>query len=579
LGPQGQHKHEIPMLSLEKAYTPQELEKWLKTFNGSDVIVTPKFDGCACHLGADPQGIEGYTRGNGKIGEVIPLLNLLEIVGIARPMPIGLQVRGEIVLPLSKFRTLPDQTKHPRNLASGALKAHKPDKIRELQLTFYAYRLMKGGPVCATEMQELDYLHGVGFNVVPYSVVRADVPSIMAVVEGWVQRMPSLDYMIDGIVLKVATKAKQDMGATSHHPKNSISYKGGFSLDSGISVVREIEHSVGRTGTITPVALLDPVDVGGTTISRVTVHNWNILRDLQLTIGSRVKVVRSGGVIPQIVGVLDGKGPYLPPAFCPKCGSDAGMDDSGFLTCHNNTGGCEASVSRSIQHYTKTLEIDGFGPAIVDQLVEAGLVTKISDLYNLKMGDVSRMKKMGLRSEQILLHNLREKASVPLSLFLQALGIPNVGTGTAERVSRTLKTIGAVMEVTDPGQLTCIRDVGELTAREIVRWVGCNQDEVDRILVHVDVTSEAETTPVPTGLPLSGKSFVFTGAVPGMTREQASARVQALGGIVKDSVTKDLGYLVVSGDRKSSKWEKAEKLQACGSTVQIINDSVFLHML
>jgi len=565
------------MLSLDKAYTPQEIDKWLKTFTGSDVIITPKMDGVAVHLEAEPQGILGYTRGNGKIGESIDLLHILEFRGLARPMPIDLQVRGEVVVPLHIYRTL-GTDKHPRNLSSGALKAHNPDKVRELGLTLYVYTLLHGGPALATEMQELEYLKSVGFNTVPYSVVHADTPSIVAVIEGWILEMPSLDYMIDGIVLKVATKDKQGMGATSHHPKNSISYKGGFSTEFGLTTVVSIEHSVGRTGTITPVALVSPVDVGGTTISRVTVHNWSILRDLGITVGSRVKIVRSGGVIPQIVGILDGKGVYLPPAYCPKCGSDTSMDESGFLTCCNNTGGCEATVSRTIQHYTKLLEIDGFGPAIVDQLVEAGKIAKISDLYLLKMGDISSLKKMGQRSEQILLHNLREKASVPLPAFLQAMGIPSVGTGTAERISKKFKTIDGIMRATVE-QLLSVRDVGEKTAQEIVRWTSSNQEEIDRILTYIEVSPEQEEKPPVVGLPLSGKSFVFTGPLPGMTRAQATARVTSLGGSVRDSVSSDLSFLVASGEQKSSKFLKAEKLRASGSSLRIINDSEFLGML
>jgi DNA ligase (NAD+) len=608
--------HERPMLSLEKCTTAEEFAAWFKgiyaTVHGrpnnakvsaaevqhwaatsadARLVVTPKIDGLACSLrfGADGRLRMAATRGDGRVGEDVTLHarqigNLPEqLTWPAGVAPSELEVRGEVYLPLSAFAAVAGQFANPRNLAAGTLKAKDNPAIPPSELRFFAYDLPSVD--LPSKSQKLALAAALGLTPAPATQVTADRAA--AWFEGEAARRGEWDHEADGLVFELDdTVLVQRLGITAHHPRGAIAWK--FATDSGVTVLREVEWSVARTGTITPVAQVAPVVLSGATVTRATLHNVSTLKRLGLRVGDRVELVRRGGVIPHVERVVEaGQGDGIaPPAHCPSCGGPTRLqvrDDRHppveVLLCAQPEQ-CTAARHRQVVHFCQTLELEGFGDKVIDALMERGLVTDAADLYTLQAGDLVGLPRFGETMVQNLLKQVAAKRQVVLADFLCALGIPALGKQTAMLLASRgdLATLRAMRQE----DLAALHSLGDTTARTLVQGLAERAALIDRLLAQVTVAA-----PLAGGAmagPLAGEVIVFTGTLTRMGRRDAQQQVVKLGGLAADAVTAETTLLVVGGDElesanPSSKLKKARKVQAQGGAIAIVAEEAFWQRL
>ncbi|MFH1532238.1 MAG: NAD-dependent DNA ligase LigA, partial [Pseudomonadota bacterium] len=434
--------HRQPMLSLDKCYSGEELDKWAARFEG-EVVESPKVDGMAISLRYHDRGELSLaaTRGDGLRGEEVTA-NALTIADIPNRIPRGgVEVRGEVFMRRSVFARYADSFANPRNLAAGALKQKDPERTAEYGLSFFAYDLI--GAEQETEVDKLEELRGYGFSPVEYRLYgRGDL------LEGYayfVARRDELDYEIDGVVCK-ANRVDQQLrlGSTAHHPRYAIAYK--MQGESAVSRLVEVEWSVSRTGAITPVAVVEPVVLSGATISRASLHNWGIVRKMGLTEGSDLTMMRRGGVIPKVELVArQGSGPPVePPASCPACGAPSRLDHD-FVFC-SAPDSCRTSRIGALEHYVKVIDCEGFGRALLEQLYERGLAREPADLYSLELEDLLSLERVGEKLARKLLSRIESCRNLPLGVFLRALGLEELGrhvAGILEERYRSFEEVAA----------------------------------------------------------------------------------------------------------------------------------------
>ncbi len=609
--------HKRPMLSLEKCNTPDEFNAWLRgicaTLTGKPnnakalppedvaawagqspqawLVLTPKIDGLACaiHYDADGKLKLAATRGDGEVGENVTH-SLKQVGGVPNALTDGLfwphgelEVRGEVYLPLSAFQTVADQFANPRNLAAGVLKAKENPALAPSFLRFFAYDVL--GPELPTETAKLALLARLGFTPAPHARIRPTHAHVAFA--QWVERRPTEDFEADGVVLKLddATLAAR-LGLTAHHPRNAIAWK--FIAESGLTTLLDVEWSVARTGTITPVAIVAPVQLSGAAVSRATLHNVSNLRRLGLQIGDTVELVRRGGVIPHVENTKGGGHlAIVPPVHCPSCGSPTRLDQTlnkatgkttELLAC-TTPEQCIASRSRKLLHFCATLELDGFGEKVIDALLAAGLVTDAADLYTLQAGDLEELPRVGKILAQKLVSEVARARVVDLALFLRALGIETLGKHAA-MILADRWTFDELRRL-EVAEIAELHSLGEITAQQIVVGLREQAALIDRLLVHVRL--ERRASQVGEG-PLAGQVIVFTGTLTRMKRSDAQARVVKLGGLAGDSVTAETTTLVVGADEldsatPSSKLKKARKLRETGDKPAIVGEAAFWQKL
>jgi DNA ligase (NAD+) len=600
-------RHARPMLSLEKCNTPGEFDAWLKgaavtltgrshqSLTGAELdawamgaqarlVATPKVDGLACslHYGADGRLTLAATRGDGTIGENVTH-NARQMTAIPQQVLHGpLEVRGEIYLPLSTFRTVADQYANPRNLAAGTLKSKERPALPPDQLRFFAYDLL--GPDVASESEKLRQAAELGFAPAPW---RACQPAeAAAIVRQFADEREALDYEADGVVLKFDDVAVQErLGLTAHHPRGAVAWK--FAVEAGQSTLEDIEWSVSRTGTITPVAIVAPVVLSGASVTRATLHNVSNLRRLGLQIGDRVELVRRGGVIPHLERTLGGGGALVePPGKCPSCGAPAveqlsvrkvgGDEVRTIVLCCSQPQQCSVARHRQILHYASTLEIEGLGEKVLDLLLEQGLVRDAADLYTLQAGDLLALPSFAELKAANLLKQIDKARSVPLPMLLVALGIDHLGKHAAQMLAARWSL--AELRERRVEEIGALHSLGEVTARRIHDGLREAAPLLDRLLAHVAVVQPSAQA-AGSG-PLAGQVVVFTGKLERMGRRDAQQRVQKLGGLAGDSVTTETTLLVVGADEldaatPSSKLKKARKLQEAGGAIEILPEADF----
>jgi DNA ligase (NAD+) len=575
------------MLSLDKCYTEDELLRWYARFEGP-AVVTHKIDGLAVSLRYDGSGALqlAATRGDGVTGEVITA-NLRRVAGVPqqlRPGTGSVEVRGEAYMPLSVFHArYAGQFANPRNLAAGALKQKNPERTAEYGLRFLAYDLT-GDSRTTTEADELALLHELGFEVPDWAIATAD--SAQQAFETLRASREALDFETDGVVFKVNDLAQQDsLGNTAHHPRGAIAYK--YQGESGFSRLRGIEWSVSRTGAINPVALIEPVSLSGVTVGRVSLHNLGIMERLgagaPMRVGSRLLVTRRGGVIPHVEQVVDaGDGePLSVPGTCPSCGGEAYRRDD-FLFAHHAPD-CVTAASRRLLHFAAAIDLEGFGPRLVEQLLERGLVREPADFFALSTADLRDLDRMGERSAEKLVASVAARATLRFSTFLAALGIPEVGAQVARSLEREFSSLDDLLDASEE-RLTSIAGIGPSMSASIRCFSGQNRDWVTRLASVVRLGWPAVA---PDAGPLAGQRFVFTGKLETLERSAAQERVRALGGLTPSSVSSEVDFLVIGDDdhakllegRMSSKLSKAVALRDAGSRIQIIPEREFLAML
>jgi DNA ligase (NAD+) len=570
--------HKERMLSLDKVYAEPDLAEWATSFEG-DVVVTPKFDGIACslHYGKDGKLEVAATRGDGQVGDDITK-NALEIKDIPAKVKSGggaLEVRGEIYMRLSVFARYQAEGKsNPRNLTAGAIKQKDAKKSAAYELSFAAYDLL--GTDETSQVAELARLVALGFPKVDFLVEER--ANVFKGYEEFARLRPTLDYEIDGVVFKVnEIKEQRRLGVTSHHPRYALAYK--FQGDSGLSVLRQVEWSVARTGAITPVAIVDPVFLSGVSVSRASLHNVAFIAKLGLTLGAKVTLVRRGGVIPNVEGVVEaGAEPVVVPEACPSCGSPV-VRERDFLYC-TTPRTCKSAIVGQLSHYAATCDILGFGDKILEGCFDAKLLRAPADFYTLKWEDLLKLERSGEKVAKKLVTEVDKKRSLDLKTFLRALGVAELGKHVSALLADRYPTLDAVLALTE-ADLAGTHSIGDTIAHAVVSGLAEMRPAIDELRKYVTITVPVADE-AGGAKPLAGKSFVFTGKMLTLSRSEAEQRVRALGGAVLSGVTKSLTFLVQGQEKdggKSTKQKAAEKLAAAGEPIRVLSETEVLAML
>ena len=578
--------HRMPMLSLNNAFEEAELiafDKRIREAIGLDSIkyaVEPKFDGLAITLTYE-NGVfvQGATRGDGYTGENVTH-NLRTIKSIPSRLfgknpPKLLEVRGEVLMFKRDFERLnetqADKSEklfaNPRNAAAGSLRQLDPNIAAKRPLSFFAYGLgaSNGAPIFESHSESMDYLSSLHLPVSNQRAVVQGVTGLLRYYQQIGEQRASLPFDIDGVVYKVNKLSQQDeLGFVSRAPRWAIAHK--FPAEEAFTVVEDITVQVGRTGAITPVARLKPVFVGGVTVTNATLHNEDEVRRKDVHIGDTVSVRRAGDVIPEVVAVVLEKRPssaraFVMPQVCPECGSHIiKLENEAVARC---TGGlvCPAQRKQAIIHFTsrRALDIEGLGDKLVDQLVEANVVHTLADIYQLDKATLANLDRMAEKSADNILVALNKSKQTTLARFVYGLGIRNVGEATAKELARYFGNLNALMAA-DIQNLQQVSDIGPIVAESLVQFFAePHNQEVIAKLTQLGITwLDSEGQSQQQG-EFSGKTFVLTGGLPNLSRDQAKALIEAVGAKVSGSVSKKTDF-VIAGKDAGSKLDKAQSL-------------------
>ncbi|HLI30834.1 MAG TPA: NAD-dependent DNA ligase LigA, partial [Terriglobia bacterium] len=576
-------RHQVPMLSLENTYSLDELREFdrrVRDLTGSesvDYVGELKLDGLSLALTYE-NGVltRGVTRGDGMIGEnVTPNVKTIRSVPLkieskrleAAGVPGRFEVRGEVIMPHSAFERLNAQREeagepkfaNPRNSAAGTMRLLDSRIVAQRSLDmFHYYLLVDAKPLFPKHSQALDALDRLGFKVNPHWRSCRSFEELADYISGWENRRDSLKYEIDGIVVKVDnTQLWNELGNTAKSPRWAIAYK--YPARQATTLVRKIRAQVGRTGVLTPVADLEPVDVGGVTVSHATLHNMDEIERLGVHEGDMVLIQRAGEVIPQIIKVVkrapDGREFHMPEK-CPVCGGDV-FRAKGEAAYRCVNAACPARLKESLLHFAgrRAMNIDGLGEAIVDQLVDQGLVKDAAGLYSLTEEQLAELDRMGKKSAANLVAEIESSKQADLGRVLFALGIPFVGERTARLLADHFDSIDTL--ATAPREeLEQIPEIGPKTAAGIAEFFSETRNrEVLARLRTAGVRFERGRTAKQGSQPLAGKQFVLTGTLPHFSRDEAASAISEAGGRVTGSVSKKTDYVVV-GEDPGSKLEK-----------------------
>jgi DNA ligase (NAD+) len=589
-------KHLAPMLSLDNAFEEAELRAFDERVRRAlgvekvEYYVELKFDGLSMSLTYENGSLQvAATRGDGYTGEVVTE-NARTVRGIPFRLqadrPGVLEVRGEIVMLKSVFEEVnlrraergEQVLANPRNAASGGMRQKDSRLAAERKLNFFAYSLGAGPRLAPTQSETLAELRRLGFAVRSEASVHAGIEGVLAYLREAEKERDALPFGIDGVVVKVNDLAQQDeLGSTARGPRWAIAFK--FPAEQSFTSVREIWPSVGRTGVVTPIAELEPVSVGGVTISRATLHNYEELRRKDVREGDVVIVQRAGDVIPEVVGpVLDRRQGELPqpqpPVECPECGAKL-VREEGFvaLVCPNKA--CPAQVSAKIIHFASrgAMDIEGLGDRIVNRLLELKFLADIPSIYELKdrREELIGLERMGEQSVHNLLDRIEDSKTRPLDRFLYGLGIRFVGDKGARDLAQHFRSLEALRGA-DYEKLTDVPEVGPRTASEIETWFEdeTNQAMLDR-LYELGVRPTEPVAPI--GDLFAGQTAVFTGKLERFSREAAEELVSRLGGKAAGSVSKNTSFLV-AGPGAGSKLDKAQQLG-----IRVLSEDEVLELL
>ncbi len=582
--------HEVPLMSLLDAFSFAELldfdQRVQKEVETPEYAVELKIDGLSVAL-EYREGIfvRGATRGDGMIGEDVTS-NLMTIGDIPKILssPVNITVRGEVYMPRESFEALNAQRladeqplfANPRNAAAGSLRQLNSEITATRKLSIFVFNVQKGDRRFANHQESLDYLKELGFPVSPYYTVFNSMTAAFTEVERFAEMRDKLPFDIDGAVIKVNDFTQRDvLGQTSKFPKWAIAYK--YPPEQKETTLKDIVIQVGRTGVLTPNAVLEPIRLSGSTVSRATLNNRNFIRDLDIRIGDRVIVQKAGDIIPEIVRVNRSKRngtetPYTMPTHCPACGSAVVEDEHGIaLRCENLD--CPAQIFRRILHFVSkdAMDIDGLGPAVIRQLLDEGLIADVSDLYRLKTDDLSALERMGDKSAENLVSAIEKSKTASLDRLIHALGIRNIGKVAAKTLADAFGTMDALLAADDE-VLLALDDFGEIMA-DSVRTYLIDEDNLALISRLRELGLNMSQPVSETGTKFAGKTFVLTGTLQTMTRSQAGALIAQAGGKVASSVSKKTDFVVV-GENAGSKETKARNL---GLT--ILDESTFLEMI
>ncbi|EIN6340648.1 NAD-dependent DNA ligase LigA [Vibrio parahaemolyticus] len=580
--------HEVPMLSLDNVFDDSELDSFHKRAQdriGGESIkqycCEPKLDGLAVSLLYE-NGIlvQAATRGDGTTGENITenvrTINAIPLKLRGDDWPARLEVRGEVFMPKAGFEKLNELARqkgekvfvNPRNAAAGSLRQLDSRITASRPLSFYAYSVgvVQGADLAASHYERFLQIKSWGLPMCPETKRVDSLADVKTYYQDILQRRDALPYEIDGVVIKIDDIAVQErLGFVARAPRWAIAYK--FPAQEEITTLNEVEFQVGRTGAITPVAKLEPVFVGGVTVSNATLHNADEIERLQVKIGDQVVIRRAGDVIPQVVSVIKERRPetardIIFPTQCPVCGSHVERIEGEAVT--RCTGGlvCQAQRKQALKHFVsrKALDVDGLGDKVIEQLVDREMVETPADLFKLSAGVLTVLERMGPKSAQNIVNALEKSKLTTLPRFLYSLGIREVGEATAANLAQHFKSLEAIQAATEE-QLIAVQDIGVVVAKHITTFFEeeKNQAVVQDLLVQGIHWPEVSAPEQGAELPLEGKTVVLTGTLSQLGRTEAKEALQSLGAKVTGSVSKKTDILF-AGENAGSKLTKAQEL-------------------
>ena len=581
-------RHAIPLYSLENAFGEGDLAKWEERWRriAGDVnaayVCELKIDGSSLALTYE-NGVlvRGATRGDGVAGEEItPNVRTIRSIPLRLhvddPPPV-VEVRGEAFLPLASFEQINQERSqagealfaNPRNAAAGTLRQLDARVVAKRKLDFFAYTLhVPGAPARSPKSQweVLQRLKQWGFRVNPEGALCESLAAVMAYCDRWSTERAQLPYLTDGVVVKLnAFALQEELGFTQKFPRWAIALK--YPAEEAPTIVEAISVNVGRTGAVTPLAEMRPVQLAGTTVARATLHNRDRVAELDIRVGDTVIIRKAGEIIPEVVRVLyelrpEQTQPFQMPTECPECGQPlVKPDDEAVTRCINAS--CPAIVRGSLEHWASrdALDINGLGEKLVLQLVEAGLVRSVADLYGLTVAQLVTLERMGQKSAEKLVQAIAASKQQPWERVLYGLGIRHVGSVNAQVLTTAFPSVAALATATVE-DIAAVYGIGTIIAQSLAQWFQnpANHDLIERLQTaglqfHTDLAQAA----TPQTTPLSGKTVVVTGTLPTLTRDEAKALIRQAGGKVTESVSKKTDYLVV-GEDAGSKLKKAQDL-------------------
>ena len=593
--------HKYPMLSLANTYSQEEIEDWLRKLPANvEIVCELKYDGLSISLWYENGTLtKALTRGDGTKGDNV-IDNIKTIAAIPQQIrtpeseiqtPEFLELRGEVLLSWAAFERLNKEREageeqlfaNPRNAASGTLKLQDPNEVARRGLTCYLYYMLGENLPANTHYDRLQIAKQWGFPISDAVKVCHSLEEVMAYIHYWDTERKNLPVATDGIVLKVNDLATQeDLGYTAKSPRWAIAYK--FPAEKQLTRLNAITYQVGRTGVVTPVANLEPVQLSGTTVQRATLHNEDFIRQLDIREGDMVWVEKGGEIIPKVVG-REEKGErreakdevYTFPTNCPECGAKlVRVEGEAAWRCPNESG-CPPQIKGKMEHFVsrKAMNIDGLGSETIDLLYSQGLLHNIADIYALQLDDIAKQERLGEKSAQNMLAGIEASKQVPWARVLFALGIRMVGETTAKKIARRFPSIDQLQWATVE-QLTAIEDVGEQIAKNIIAYFNDlgNLEIINRLReAGVQMESQEEEQAPQSDL-LQGKSIVVSGVFSLHSRDEYKAMIEANGGKNVGSVSKKTNFILAGENMGPEKRKKAEALG-----VSILTEEEFLQML
>ena len=585
------YTHPVPLMSLQDVFSLEELneflEKTLASEPAAEFSVEPKIDGLSVALEyVDGHFVRGATRGDGNVGEDVTenLKTIRSIPMTIENAPARLIVRGEVYMPKKSFEKLNQKQEeegkplfaNPRNAAAGSLRQLDPKIAAKRGLDILIFNIQLAvGMEFTTHAETLDYLKSLKFKVIPYKKL-SKVQKIDDYVLSINENREKLPCDIDGAVIKVNDLAQRDrMGATAKFPRWAVAYK--YPPEVKETVVEDIVIQVGRTGVLTPKAVVRPVRLAGTTVTNATLHNQDFITERDIRIGDTVHIRKAGEIVPEILDVVlpkrpEGTAPYHLPSSCPVCGAKVERDmDGAFIRC---TGAeCPAQLSRNIAHFVSrdAMDIEGLGASIVDALIEKGLIKSPADIYYLSLDELKSLWQKGGKAAEKLLKAIEASKQQDVSRLIYALGIRQVGAKAGKVLASAFGSLDGLMQATLE-ELTAVPDVGAVTAEYITAWFAQPQSQhmIERLRA-AGVNFESKR--VITDARFAGKTFVLTGALTKFTRDEATEKIELLGGKASGSVSKKTSFVVV-GENAGSKERKARELG-----IPILTEDDFLEMI
>ena len=592
------HRHLGRLLSLDKSQSVEELRAWegrvkrlIEQYNSEnseklekpEYVVEYKFDGLTLNLTYnDGYLIQGATRGNGEIGEaILPQIKTINSIPLSIDFKGTIEIQGEGLMPLSTLeeynKTAKDPLKNARNGAAGALRNLDPKVTAERKLIGYFYNVgYIEGKSFNTHMEMIDFLKGNKLPVNDYIKVYDNIEDVILEIERIGEERKSLDVLTDGVVIKINDmKTREALGYTQKFPRWAVAYK--FEAEEVTTKLIDVIWNVGRTGKVTPLAHLEPIDIGGVTVKRATLNNWDDILRKKVALGCRVWIRRSNDVIPEIMGTIeescDDPKPIEKPEHCPSCGSEL-VRDGVHIFCPNSLS-CKPQLVSRLAHYASrdAMNIEGFSEKTAKQLFEELDLKEIPKLYELKYDDLVKLERFGDKKAQNLLDAIEASKECTLSAFVYALGIPNVGKKTASDLANNYKSLENIMKANEE-ELVNIPDIGSIVANSIVEFFHDPRiiDSIESLISH-GVNPVHEQEEIIRGSIFNDKTVVVTGTLEGISRKEAKEYVEKLGGKVSGSVSSKTDFVVV-GESPGSKADKARDLG-----IRIIDNDEFRDIL